>query len=751
MCAIIYVVEWQKRGPPHAHILAICNENSKPRTTQDYDSIVSAEIPDPEKFPNLHKVVTKFMIHGPCGAANPKCPCMIDGQCSKRFPKEYVNETNAGPDGYPHYRRRNTGLCVYKSGVPLDNKYIVPYNPYLSRKYNAHINVEICSSIQSCKYLYKYVYKGPDMASVGIDISDRQDEIKRFVNSRFITASECMWRFFSFDVHGRDPSIQHLAVHELNQQSVTFNENDVVQALKNAQKTTLIGWFQLNREDTNARQYKYHEIPEHYVWDKRKYKWTPQKQGRCIGRMYTTNPAQGDRHYLRLLLSHVPGAMSFDDLRTMPDGTQCGSFKETAVMLGLLATDEEWNQCLCEAVSSFMPYQIRSLFVTIVVFGEPVTPLDLWTKYKNAMGEDILQKVSNIGKKNPTQLQEHIENSVLLLLQNELYELGTCLGNFGLPCPQKENIAEEQPRIITDELFDESDQEKKTLQNLATFNSEQTEAYERILKAILDSDEPQHLFFVNAPGGYGKTFLMETLLSSVRAVGKIALAVASSGIAAELLEGGRTAHSRFKIPIPISNESVCSISLQSSHAELMRTSLLCWDEVLMSDKQHIECVDRSLRDILKVDKPFGGITVVFGGDPRQILPVVRHGDRPRIVQACVKSSTLWQQVCNIRLKTNMRLDPQESLFSEYLLSIGEGTAQVFPDVGDDVIQLPPELLVESLPALISKVFPKIQDGYEDKYFVARRAILTPKNEYVDKINTHVMSLFPGKKFCVQIC
>ena len=93
---------------------------------------MSAEIPDPDKFPNLHKVVTKFMIHGPCGAANPKCPCMIDGQCSKKFPKEYVAETYAGSDGYPHYRRRNTGLCVYRSGVPLDNKYVVPYNPYLS-------------------------------------------------------------------------------------------------------------------------------------------------------------------------------------------------------------------------------------------------------------------------------------------------------------------------------------------------------------------------------------------------------------------------------------------------------------------------------------------------------------------------------------------------------------------------------------------------------------------------------------------
>ena len=71
----------------------------------------------------------------------------------------------------------------------------------------------------------------------------------------------------------------------------------------------------------------------------------------------------------------------------------------------------------------------------------------------------------------------------------------------------------------------------------------------------------RQIFFINASGGYGKTFLLETILLSVQSLGKIALAVASSGIAAELLEGGRTAHSRFEIPIPISDESMCSISL----------------------------------------------------------------------------------------------------------------------------------------------------------------------------------------------
>ena len=104
MIALIYVIEWQKRGPPHAHILGICDAESKPRTVADYDSVVCAEIPDNDKFPELHQIVTKFMMHGPCGAANANSPCMEGGKCSKKFPKEFMQETVVG-DGYPSYRR----------------------------------------------------------------------------------------------------------------------------------------------------------------------------------------------------------------------------------------------------------------------------------------------------------------------------------------------------------------------------------------------------------------------------------------------------------------------------------------------------------------------------------------------------------------------------------------------------------------------------------------------------------------------
>ena len=116
------------------------------KDTRGFDSIVCAEIPDKEQFPELNKVVMTFMMHGPFGTRNPQSPCREDGKCTKKFPKEFVERTFSG-DGYPHYRR-NDSKYVTKNDNPLDNHWTVPYNPYLRKKYNAHINVEICSSIK---------------------------------------------------------------------------------------------------------------------------------------------------------------------------------------------------------------------------------------------------------------------------------------------------------------------------------------------------------------------------------------------------------------------------------------------------------------------------------------------------------------------------------------------------------------------------------------------------------------------------
>ena len=127
---------------PHAHILLWFSNEDKPRTTEDYDRIVCAEIPDVNKNPRLFETVTSQLIHGPCGQLNPNCVCMIDRLCNKYFPKEYCVETTALEDGYPVYRRRSLSqggrVFMKDNGDIIDNSWVVPYNPYLSAKYDAN-------------------------------------------------------------------------------------------------------------------------------------------------------------------------------------------------------------------------------------------------------------------------------------------------------------------------------------------------------------------------------------------------------------------------------------------------------------------------------------------------------------------------------------------------------------------------------------------------------------------------------------
>ena len=158
--AHLHVIEFQKRGLPHAHILVILRSKDKIRTTDDIDKVVSAEIPDQTFLPRLHDAVIRHMIHGPCGALSPNSACMTDGDCSKEFPKAFAAETAPAVKGYPSYRRHDNGVSVERSGKEVDNRWVVPYNPFLLLQYDAHINVEICTTIKSVKYLYKYVYKG---------------------------------------------------------------------------------------------------------------------------------------------------------------------------------------------------------------------------------------------------------------------------------------------------------------------------------------------------------------------------------------------------------------------------------------------------------------------------------------------------------------------------------------------------------------------------------------------------------------
>lgn len=174
--AYVYTVEFQKRGLPHAHILIILSDGDKLLTAEDVDDVVCAELPDPadENNQRLFTAVTSHMIHGPCGQLNRNSPCMAEGICLKKYPKAYSAETVYVSDGgYPTYRRPDNGIEALVRGHRVGNEFVVAYNPYLLAKYDAHINVEVCSTVKSVKYLYKYVFKGHDMATV--EVQDRNE------------------------------------------------------------------------------------------------------------------------------------------------------------------------------------------------------------------------------------------------------------------------------------------------------------------------------------------------------------------------------------------------------------------------------------------------------------------------------------------------------------------------------------------------------------------------------------------------
>jgi hypothetical protein len=131
----------------------------------------------------------------------------------------------------------------------LDNRWVVPHNIGLVTKYNAHINVEICSSILAIKYLYKYLYKGHDRATVSLSQMNNMqpsaetepiDEIKMYLDARYVSASESIWRIFHYQLHNHTPNIQRLAVHLPNQQSITFQNGDNLQNVVNQANNRMI-------------------------------------------------------------------------------------------------------------------------------------------------------------------------------------------------------------------------------------------------------------------------------------------------------------------------------------------------------------------------------------------------------------------------------------------------------------------------------------------------------------------------------
>ncbi|XP_027082180.2 uncharacterized protein [Coffea arabica] len=468
VAAYAYVIEFQKRGFPHAHLLLILKPQFKPLNPEAYDKIVSAELPDRKEHPHLYSLVVRHMIHGPCGQINKNSSC-----------HDLVN------------------FHIIADETPQD-----------------------------------------------------VDETKEFQRDRWVSPPEALWRIYAFRLNEMTPAVYSLQVHLPGHQYVSFNQDsDLSQLLEKIDfsKTMLTEYFRMNHVNKKAQNLKclYKDFAQHFVWTPAKRKWTERSKQKVIGRLVTVKPSEGDRYYLRLLLSHVRAPTSFDDLLTV-NGCKLASFRAAALELGLLDSDSYIEATLEEAAGFQMPSSLRFLFAILLLHCAPTNPSLLSLQH----------------------IRRHISEYRLVA------------DDITLSCHESmTKVVDSEKSIVVS---------PKDLLISSKLNAEQKHAYDLILQT-----------------------------------GYIAIAVATLGVAASILPRGRTAHSRFKIPLDFSRNKTCQLSKQSSMAHLIiQCKLFLWDEASMAKKKTIEAFDELLKNLMETADPFGVKVVVFGGDFRQTLPVI---------------------------------------------------------------------------------------------------------------------------------
>ncbi|XP_074336952.1 uncharacterized protein LOC141674127 [Apium graveolens] len=506
----------------------------------------------------------------------------------------YYESTMFDQSGFPVYRRRKAKITIKRGKVDLDNQWVVPYNRDLLVKYQCHINVEICAHARSLKYLFKYCLKGHDRAIVeirgwkrklsfreGMDVYE--DEIQSYFDGRYISGCEVAYMVFGFSIHYRSLVVKRLSFHLSGRKPCTFRATERLAKVASRER------------------------------EKRNRLWVPRKRGNKIGRLAYSHHTSGEIWFLRLLLTKVRGATSFQSLRTMK-GKVCANFQEACRDFGLLDDDNEWHQ---------------------------VTNLNaLWNDHWVDMVDDLVKKQWEITC-NPNLILDDGQPQFYALaeIHNILKSIRRSLEDYAqLPQPPHSYMDCGLNNFIIEETsYDIAEMEREFLDMYSRCNAEQLEVYNTFMQSV-DRRE-------------GACFL-------------------------------------------------CMVAI-----------------VVVVDPGHF-------------DLPFGGITVVLGGDFHQILPVITRASRDEIISSSITRSKIWKLARVFKLTQNMRLNRGNSL--EEVQNLRDFAAWVL-DVGDGIVGTPNR-----------RADGEGGDDISDQDYMSERAILTPTNQTVGRVNSLIVERLPGE-------
>ncbi|RZB42938.1 ATP-dependent DNA helicase PIF1 [Glycine soja] len=465
-----------------------------------------------------------------------------------------------------------------------------------------------------------------------------------------------------------------------------------------------------NKCFSKGRNLNYSQFVSKFVYNQKARSWNLKKKGNTIGRLIWVPPTTGELFYLIMMLTACKGATSFEDIRTV-ENVLYPTYREACFAIGFLQDDREFVEAIKEAKDWGTTNYLRKLFVLILLSGVITKPEELWSQTWNWLAEDIAYHYKKTTLNTELHIDdEQLKNLTLLEIEKLLHANQKSLRGYPtMPYPESANPAScLENSLILSELNYNNDEARSEFENhFLSMTDEQKQIYHKIME-VVNNDEGG-MFFLYGYGGTGKTYIWRTLASSLRAKNQIVIMVASSGIASLLLPGGRIAHSKFKIPVPIFEDSTCNILQGSQVAELLnQTNLIIWDEAPMAHKFCFEALDQTLRDIIKEKK----IPIKF---------LEAKGNRSDIINATINSSYLWPSCEVLILTKNMRLqsnaqsidDQETTKFAKWILDIGDG------------------------------VIGSHNDGYVTIEIL--EAILASTNETVEEVNDYILSLIQGEQ------
>lgn len=753
-----YVIEYQERALPHAHIVVAYDGMPEHNSEEMFDWIDEhitcrkPPVPRPDATPRdikLHSIIGSKNIHK-CGAY-----CAGPCGCKNGFDKTYpLERTKLDERGFPLYKRGINDLRV------------VSYNEQIALDWDGHTNVAFATSAHCIFYLFSYLYKGQKKAMQKLDLleaqpgsaqSEAHKQFDEYISSRKTSSMSATWVALGYHTYPSPiPKVRTLwardeefyAFH--NAQGSASDIAVYFDRIPDHAHYLFVEWYKRFswslKPPRNLASPNY--IYDHDLTCGRRVYVTARPCSKGVVYMYKPTQHLGEHFYIRQLLKNVP-TTSYRALRTHNNITY-DTYQEAAIARGLVDNYIELTEIFNEFMVESHPAQLRITLAILTLQGYPTTKLLTEFHYKTALIQDYIDN----GMDSPTAY-----NKFLIELQERLQDDGRTLSDYGLQGPRDTTTLLQRERLRHCHVEAMNNYNAMNVSMPST--DEQQFFLDAVHQALSTQSEgsPPIIFVLQGSGGTGKSITLKKVMARARSIDKLVLGCAATGVAASQHDDFTTAHSLFDLPVigaaerELDNEFTYRSGLQKNKQKmelLMDADMLVWDEIFSNTK---ECLD-ALPPVLD---GLNGKVMVLVGDIKQILGIPTESSHECLLESLIVESKLFKNARLFELTQNMRMlrsteftEDQRGAFESYLQTvecIGLGkTDQRNVFIGNEPTYLRDnhQLIIKPIPFVmttretISHLYP---DGFSTQ--AAQGAmILTTTNAKVAEWNAVIQALNP---------